>query len=81
MLDQEILLDTLREEYSEEVKEIIYSCQFAGKHYLDVEGLNSRLKRLRISSFNPILSDHDWYELIYELAPEIYDELSYGIAA
>ncbi len=81
MIDQEILLDTLREEYPEEVTEIIYSCQFAGKHYLDTRGLNNRLKSLKIFHFNATLSENDWYELVYELTPEIYDDLSYGQAA
>ncbi len=81
MFEKEILIDTLREEYSEEVTKAIYSCQFQGKSYLDVEGLNSRLKSMRILKFNDTLSEDDWYELLYELAPDIYDELSYGSLA
>lgn len=78
MLEQEILLDTIRDEYSKELLEIIENCQFEGKNYLDVEGLNSGLKSQKIISYNESLSEGDWFELLYELAPEIYDDLSYG---
>ncbi len=79
MLDNEILVDTLREEYPDEITEIIQNCQFAGKNYLDVESLNSRLRALRITNFmNESLSEDQWFELLYELAPDIYDDLAYG---
>ncbi|MFT6630863.1 MAG: hypothetical protein ACJAS4_000807 [Bacteriovoracaceae bacterium] len=78
MLDKEFLVDTLRDEYPEEVTEVIYNCQFNGKNYLDVDGLNARLKTLKLLNFNDTLSENDWFELVYELAPDIYDELSYG---
>lgn len=78
MLEKEILIDTLRNEYHEEVTDVIYNCQFIGKNYLDVEGLNARLKSMKILTFNDSLSEDDWYELVYELAPDIYDELAYG---
>lgn len=78
MLEKEILLDTIRDEYPEEVTEVIYNCQFNGKSYLDVDGLNSRLRSMKILKFNDFLSEDDWYELVYELAPDVYDELSYG---
>ncbi|MBT4793048.1 MAG: hypothetical protein HON90_15855 [Halobacteriovoraceae bacterium] len=82
MLDKEILVDMLREKFSEEVTIIIENCQFSGKNYVDVEGLNSRLKKLKAFSFNNSLSEDDWFELIYEFAPDVYDELSYrSIAA
>ncbi len=78
MLEKEILVDTLRNEYPEEITEVIYNCQFNGKNYLDVDGLNSRLKSMKILTFNDSLSEDDWFELVYELAPDVYDELSYG---
>ncbi len=78
MFEKEILLDTLRDEFPEEVTEAIYNCQFSGKRYLDVEALNDRLKTMRILKFNDSLSEDDWYELIYELAPDVYDFLNYG---
>ncbi len=78
MFEKEILLDTLRDEFPEEVTEAIYNCQFSGKRYLDVEALNDRLKTMRILKFNDSLSEDDWYELIYELAADVYDFLNYG---
>lgn len=82
MMDQELFLDTLREEYQKEITDIIYECQFEGKNYLDAAGLNKALKGLRVTNFQSVeLTEDHWYELIYELAPDIYDELSYGLAA
>lgn len=78
MLDREILLDVIRNEYQEEVIDIIVNCQFRGKSYLDLEELNARLSRLKINNFKISLNEDDWYELLYEFTPEIYDELSYG---
>ena len=78
MMDKEMLLDSLRDEYSEEITNLIYSIQFSGKNYLDVEGLNAQLKSLRLVSFRSGLTEDDWYELVYEFAPDVYDELSYG---
>ena len=40
MLDREILLDTLREDYAQQIIEIIASCQFFGKQAKLSVGLN-----------------------------------------
>jgi hypothetical protein len=77
MFEKEILVDTLRSDYSEEVIKVIRSCQFYGKSYLDVDGLNFELRGIDLLSFNSNLTEEDWYELLYELTPDIYDELAY----
>ncbi|MBD65071.1 MAG: hypothetical protein CME62_07680 [Halobacteriovoraceae bacterium] len=77
-MDKELLMDSLREEFSEEITEIIYRVQFYGKNYLDINGLNQELTSLRLVSFRDSLSEDDWFELLYEFAPEVYDQLSYG---
>ena len=77
MLDKEIFMESLKEQYKDDVKMIIHECQFAGKTYLDVEGLNSKLKKLHNFALNEGLSDDDWYEIIYQLAPEIYEEITF----
>jgi hypothetical protein len=78
MIEKELLLDSLREDYAEEITKIINFCQFDGKNYLDVYSLNAGLRSLTFTHFQTDLSEDDWYELVYELAPDIYDELSYG---
>jgi len=78
MMDKEILLDSLKNQFSKEVTEIIYHCHIDSNAYLDVDALNASLKSLMLVSFRQGLSESDWYELVYELAPDIYDELSYG---
>ena len=77
-LDRESLLDIIRDEYQEEITKIITNCQFSGKNYLDVDGLNSALRTLKIDNFAISLDEDDWFELLYELAPDVYDRLSYG---
>ncbi len=81
MVDQEISLDTLLDEFADEVTKIIEHCQINGKKYLDLERLNLNLNRLELGRDSPQLSEDDWYELIFELTPEIYDELSFRFAA
>ena len=78
MLDREILIDVIRSEYKDEVTRIITNCQYVGKNYLDIQDLNNQLGRLKINNFKISLFEEDWFELMYELTPEIYDELSYG---
>jgi len=78
MMDKEILLDSLKNKYSAEVTEIIYHCHIDTKVFLDIDALNSSLQSLMLISFRQGLSENDWYELVYELAPDVYDELSYG---
>ena len=78
MMDKEILLDSLKNTYAKEVTEIIYNCHIDSNVFLDVDALNSSLKSLTLVSFRQGLSETDWYELVYELAPDIYDDISYG---
>ena len=78
MMDKEILLDSLKNKFSKEVTEIIYHCHIDSNVYLDVTALNTSLKSLMLVSFREGLSESDWYELVYELAPDVYDDISYG---
>lgn len=76
MFEKEILLITLKEKYSEEVIQIINDCQLSGKNYLDIEALNLKLKSLAFMNISESLCEDDWLELLYELLPDLYDELS-----
>lgn len=78
MMDKEILLDSLKSDYAEEITEIIYNCHIDSNVYLDVVALNASLNSLMLVSLRNSLSEADWYELVYELAPDIYDDISYG---
>ncbi|MEX0798491.1 MAG: hypothetical protein WEB87_06250 [Bacteriovoracaceae bacterium] len=80
MASKETFLDDLRSEYRDDVEMIIVECQSLGKAYLDVEKLNKKLRVLK-GDFAGGLSEEDWLELIYELAPEVYDSLDFGIIA
>ena len=81
VMEHELLIDRIRDEYAEQVRDIIYNCQFKGKLYLDIDGLNQKLKTQKILKFEDILTEDDWYEILYQLAPDIYDEFSHGYIA
>ncbi len=76
MIEKVLLLDRLREDYADEIIKIINFCQFEGKDYLDIYSLNSKLRALSVLSVQTDLSEEDWFELIYELTPDTYDQLS-----
>lgn len=72
-------MELLIEEYSDQVKEIINTCHIHSRSAIDISFLNTEIQSLRIepqSFFS--LSEDEWYEIIFELAPDVYDDLYYG---
>ncbi len=81
MASKEMFLENLRSQYRNDIEMIIKECQHFGRTYLDVEALNLKLKDLHgFASMNG-LSENEWLDLIYELSPEIYDSLDFGVIA
>ena len=78
LVKEQSVLDILLEDYPNELKKIINHCQFVGKPNLDLEGLNFRLRALGLFEEVTSLSEDEWYELIFELTPDVYDSLSFG---
>lgn len=78
MLDKEVFYESLINQYREDVKMIINECQSFGKSYLDVEALNHKLANLHEFALNEGLNEDDWLDLVYEIAPEIYNRLDIG---
>lgn len=81
MLDRETYLENLRSQFRDDIKMIIQECQEEWKTYLDVDKLNSRLSALHSSSLVHGLSEDDWMDLMFEITPEIYDQLDFGVIA
>lgn len=81
MIQKEIFIDSLLRDFPEKVEDIILDCQFDGKSFLDVDDLNLRLCEVIQSRYVFLLSEDDWLSIIFELAPEKYDQYSYQQAA
>ncbi|MEE2671956.1 MAG: hypothetical protein VYA54_09605 [Bdellovibrionota bacterium] len=71
-------LEILVDEYSEQIIDIILSNYGHSGRSLNFSRLNQRLQSLRIDHASSTLSEDEWYELIYELTPDVYDEIYYG---
>ena len=81
MIEKEIFIDSLLKDYPEKMEDLINECQFEGKSFLDVDDLNLRLCEVIQSKYVFLLSENDWLSIIFELAPDKYDEYSYTQAA
>lgn len=78
-MDKDTLLDTLRDDFSEDVKLIIRECYRSTKNLeINIEDLNDRLQDLSDVDFKERPSRDDWMDLIYDLTPDIYQRLNYG---
>lgn len=78
-MQKDKLMEILIEEYSDQVKDYIVACYSHSKGPLDVQSLNSKIDNLRIQGApTSSLSEDEWYEIIYELAPDVYNDLYYG---
>ena len=77
-MSKDQLLELLIDEYSEQITDIIVTNYSNSGQALNFGKLNHKLQSLRIDRSSPSLSEDEWYELIYELTPDIYDILYYG---
>ncbi|MAZ47595.1 MAG: hypothetical protein CME65_03480 [Halobacteriovoraceae bacterium] len=77
-MDKDKFIEVLIEEYSEQVKDIIITGYSNSGSKLNFRWLNGKLQALRIDQSPLSLSEDEWYELIFELAPDVYDDLYYG---
>lgn len=77
-MSKDKILELLIEEYSDQIKDIIITNYGNSGHSLNFGKLNLRLQSLRIGQSPLSLSEDEWYELIYELTPDVYDDLYYG---
>lgn len=76
------LVDILLDKHRSDLKRIIQTCHIGTKGYLDSDSLNSALYQLRLCTEGEILCDDDWYDLLYEVTPEIYEQItSYKLVA
>lgn len=78
MSNREAFYETLVDQYRDDVRNIINECLSLGKSYLDVDALNAKLMTLHDFAVYEGLSEDDWLDLVYEVAPEIYNKLDFG---
>jgi hypothetical protein len=78
MLDKEIFIDSLEGKLRDDVQTIIYECHEQPMKHLDVAMLNGKLHMLQDFTLDSVLTDEDWLEIVFELCPEIYDNLDFG---
>ncbi|MBG59319.1 MAG: hypothetical protein CME67_03010 [Halobacteriovoraceae bacterium] len=81
MANKEVFLESLRSQYRSDIEMIIKECQHFGRTWLDIEALNSKLGQLHDFASMAGLSEDEWLELIYELSPEVYENLDFGVIA
>jgi hypothetical protein len=78
MQNKEAFYESLVEHYRDDVKMVINECQTMGKSYLDIDALNEKLLKLHDFAMNEGLNEDDWLDLVYEVAPEVYNKLDFG---
>lgn len=78
MLNTETFKESLRGQFKDDIQMIIQECHSGYNTYLDVPKLNKKLGALHSFAVNGGLDENDWLDLVFELCPEIYDELDFG---
>ena len=78
MLDRDQFIDSLKGKLRDDVQMIINECQHEYKTSIDVIALNNKLKTLQPFAFSEGLNETDWLEVIFDLCPEVYDQLDFG---
>lgn len=79
MMNSEIFKESLRGQFKDDIKMIILECHSAHNTFLDVELLNKKLEALHsFATTDGLLDENDWLDLVFELCPEVYDDLDFG---
>lgn len=78
MLNTEIFKESLRGQFKDDIKMIIHECHSGYNTFLDISKLNKKLGALHTFAVSGGLSEDDWLDLVFELCPDVYDELDFG---
>lgn len=78
-MSKETFFDQLTTKYREDLELLLAESEIRTSH-LDLLKLNTRLKTLPCSHVYE-LSEDDWLDLIYEVDPDLYNSLDFGIIA
>ena len=78
MLNSETFKESLRAQFKDDIEMIIRECHQEFNTFLDVDLLNKKLSNLHSFALKGGLKEHDWLDLVFELCPEIYNELDFG---
>lgn len=78
MLNTETFKDSLRAQFKDDIEMIIRECHQEHNTFLDVGLLNRKLGALHSFALKGGLREDDWLDLVFDLCPEIYNELDFG---
>lgn len=78
-MSKDSFFDQLCTKYRDDLEMIIDESQIQSSH-LDIVALNAKLKTIPCSHVYE-LSEEDWLDLIYEVKPDLYDNLDFGVLA
>lgn len=78
-MSKDTFFDQLCTKFRDDLEMIIDEANIHSSH-LDIINLNLKLKSIPCGHVYE-LSEEDWLDLIYEVKPELYDSLDFGILA
>ena len=78
-MSKETFFDQLTTKYRDDLEMILQESEIYSAH-LDIIKLNAKLKTLPCSLVYD-LSEEDWLDLIFEVDPDLYNSLDFGIIA
>ena len=76
-MTKESYLDTLRHQYTDDIKEAYFECQHQLGAQIDIPQLNERLEGLIQSASFEGLSPSDFDELVRSILPDLHSKLHY----
>ncbi len=78
VINSENFKESLRGQFKDDIQMIIHECHSAHNTFLDVDLLNKKLSALHSFALSDGLDEIDWLDLVFELCPDVYDDLDFG---
>lgn len=75
-MNRESFLETVKQQYSEEIHEAFIECEHGGERKVDLPKLDDLLERLGQNAQKEGLSAGDFVELVQSTLPFVWDQLS-----
>lgn len=75
MLDREIYLRNLKSQFRDDIKMVLNQCEDKKRSTFDYHLLTDKLSSLQTYAVGSGISENEWMEMLYDLAPVVYDRL------